>query len=160
MEESFRMGETEAEESICGLDCCGACGRREDCGGCIKTEGRPFGGRCIAAEIIKQRGFAAFEEFKKKLIDEFNSLGIEGLKVKDLNLLNGFYVNLEYPLANGQSVKLLEDHNIYLGNQIEIPGRDRYYGIVGDDKYLLVCSYKCNGVEPQIICYKKRQEYC
>ena len=152
------MEETEAEESICRLDCCGACRRREDCGGCIKTEGHPCGGRCIAAEIIKRGDFAAFEEFKKKLIDEFNSLGIEGLEVKDLNLLNGFYVNLEYPLANGQTVKLLEDHNIYLGNQIEIPGRDRYYGIVGDDKYLLVCSYKCNGAEPQIVCYKKRQE--
>ena len=158
MEGSFRMEETEAEKSICRLDCCGACRRREDCGGCIKTEGHPFGGRCIAAEIVKQRGFAAFEKFKKKLIDEFNSLGIEGLEVKDLNLLNGFYVNLEYPLANGQTVKLLEDHNIYLGNQIEIPGRDRYYGIMGDDKYLLVCSYKCNEAEPQIVCYKKRQE--
>ena len=156
MKGSFRMGESEAVKAICRLDCCGVCRRREDCGGCTKTEGHPFGGRCIAAEIVKQRGFAAFEKFKKKLIDEFNSLGIEGLEVKDLNLLNGFYVNLEYPLANGQTVKLLEDHNIYLGNQIEIPGRDRYYGIVGDDKYLLVCSYKCNGAEPQIICYKKR----
>ena len=151
MKGSFRMGESEAVKAICRLDCCGVCRRREDCGGCTKTEGHPFGGRCIAAEIVKQRGFAAFEKFKKKLIDEFNSLGIEGLEVKDLNLLNGFYVNLEYPLANGQSVKLLEDNNIYLGNQIEIPGRDRYYGIVGDDKYLLVCSYKCNGAEPQIM---------
>ena len=150
------MGENETVKAICGMDCCGICERREDCGGCMKTEGRPFGGRCIAAEIVKQRGFAAFEKFKKKLIDEFNSLGIEGLEVKDLNLLNGFYVNLEYPLANGQTVKLLEDHNIYLGNQIEIPGRERCYGIVGDDKYLLVCSYKCNGAEPLIICYKKR----
>ena len=158
MEESFKMGESEAVKAICRLDCCGVCRRREDCGGCTKTEGHPFGGRCIAAEIVKQRGFAAFEKFKKKLIDEFNSLGIEGLEVKDLNLLNGFYVNLEYPLANGQTVKLLEDHNIYLGNQIEIPGRDRYYGIMGDDKYLLVCSYKCNEAEPQIVCYKKRQE--
>ena len=151
MKGSFRMGESEAVKAICRLDCCGVCRRREDCGGCTKTEGHPFGGRCIAAEIVKQRGFAAFEKFKKKLIDEFNSLGIEGLEVKDLNLLNGFYVNLEYPLDNGQSVKLLEDNNIYLGNQIEIPGRDRYYGIVGDDKYLLVCSYKCNGAEPQIM---------
>ena len=106
------MGESEAVKSICRLDCCGVCRRREDCGGCTKTEGHPFGGRCIAAEIVKQRGFAAFEEFKKKLIDEFNSLGIEGLEVKDLNLLNGFFVNLEYPLANGQTVKLLEDNNI------------------------------------------------
>ena len=151
MKGSFRMGESEAVKAICRLDCCGVCRRREDCGGCTKTEGHPFGGRCIAAEIVKQRGFAAFEKFKKKLIDEFNSLGIEGLEVKDLNLLNGFYVNLEYPLDNGQSVKLLEDNNIYLGNQIEISESERCYGIVGDDKYLLVCSYKCNGAEPQIM---------
>ena len=26
--------------------------------------------------------------------------------------LNGFYVNLEYPLPNGQSVKLLEDNKV------------------------------------------------
>ena len=151
MKGSFRMGESEAVKAICRLDCCGVCRRREDCGGCTKTEGHPFGGRCIAAEIVKQRGFAAFEKFKKKLIDEFNSLGIEGLEVKDLNLLNGFYVNLEHPLDNGQSVKLLEDNNIYLGNQIEISESERCYGIVGDDKYLLVCSYKCNGAEPQIM---------
>ena len=44
--------------------------------------------------------------------------------------LNGFYVNLEYPLPNGQSVKLLEDNKVYLGNQIEIQGSSRCYGIV------------------------------
>lgn len=48
----------------------------------------------------------------------FNSLGINGLEVHDLNLLNGFFVNLEYTLENGQSVKLLEDNNVYWGNQI------------------------------------------
>ena len=62
---SFRMGESEAVKSICGLDCCEACRRKEDCGGCIKAEGHPFGGKCIAAEIIKQGGFEAFEKFKK-----------------------------------------------------------------------------------------------
>ena len=55
------MGESEAVKSICGLDCCEACRRKEDCGGCIKAEGHPFGGKCIAAEIIKQGGFFAFE---------------------------------------------------------------------------------------------------
>ena len=144
--------------SICGTDCCEKCGRKEECGGCTETKGHPLGGTCTAAEYIKRQGLGAFSEYKETLVREFNSLGIKDLQVNDLNLLNGFYVNLEYPLANGQTVKLLEDHNIYLGNQIEIPGRDRYYGIMGDDKYLLVCSYKCNGEEPQIVCYKKRQE--
>lgn len=47
--------------SICGTECCGECSRRDDCGGCIKTDGRPFGGTCIAAERIKQGGFEAFK---------------------------------------------------------------------------------------------------
>ena len=52
--------------------------------------------------------------------------------------LNGFYVNLEYPLPNGQSVKLLEDNKVYLGNQIEIPGSGRVYGTVSVEKHRLV----------------------
>ena len=64
--------------------------------------------------------------------------------------------NLEYPLANGQSVKLLEDNNVYWGNQIEISGSDRCYGLVADDTYMLVCEYGCNGDNPEIIIYKKR----
>lgn len=71
--------------------------------------------------------------------------------------LNGFYVNLEYPLPNGQSVKLLEDNKVYLGNQIEIQGSGRCYGIVADEKYLLVCEYGCEGADPQIVVYKRRQ---
>lgn len=64
-------------------------------------------------------------ESKDTLIAEFNALGIPGLQVDDLNLLIGSYVNLEYPLPNGQSVKLLEDNRVYWGNQIEIPGNER-----------------------------------
>lgn len=142
--------------SICGTDCCNECGRKDECGGCVKTDGRPFGGTCIAAERIKRGGFEAFQAFKAALIAEFNALGIKGLQIRDLNLLNGFYVNLEYPLPNGQSVKLLEDRRVYLGNQIEIPGSDRCYGVVADEQYLLVCEYGCGGAEPQIIVYKKR----
>lgn len=142
--------------SICGVDCCSECNRRDDCRGCVQTDGHPFGGKCIAAECIKRGGFEEFKQMKKTLIEEFNALGIRDLQVKDLNLLNGFYVNLEYALSNGQSVKLLEDDYVYLGNQIEIPGSDRCYGVVADDHYLLVCKYGCNGVEPQIIVYKKR----
>lgn len=26
-------------KSICGADCCSQCGRREECGGCQKTDG-------------------------------------------------------------------------------------------------------------------------
>ncbi len=142
--------------AICGSDCCEACSRKEECGGCVQTAGRPLGGKCVAADCIKRGGWEAFEEWKRTLIDEFNALGIKDLQVEDLNLLNGFFVNLEYPLANGQIVKLLEDNKVYLGNQIERPGNDRCYGIVADEAYLLVCEYGCGGSEPQIVVYKRR----
>ena len=142
--------------SICETKCCGACNRRDDCGGCIETDGHPFGGACVAAECIRRGGCEAFTQMKEMLIEEFNALGIQNLQVNDLNLLNGFFVNLEYTLTNGQSVKLLEDNHIYWGNQIEIPDSDRCYGIAADDRYLLVCEYGCNGAEPQIVVYKRR----
>lgn len=93
---------------------------------------------------------------KETLIKEFNSLGIPHLHVDDLELLNGFFINLEYPFPNGQSVKLFEDNNVYFGNQIEIPGNDRCYGLAADDRYLLVCEYGCEGADPQIVMYKRR----
>ena len=142
-------------KEICGADCCGACSRQKECGGCGQTDGHPFGGRCIAAEYIKKGGTEAFSELKSRLIGAFNELGIPGLQVDDLNLLNGFFVNLEYPLANGQTVRLLEDKNINLGNQIEISESERCYGLVADDRYLLVCDYECNGANPRILCYKR-----
>ena len=142
--------------SIYGMNCCDECSRKEACGGCKKSNGSPFGGTCIAAECIKKGGIEEFYRVKNELISEFNDLGIKGLKVTDLNLLNGYFVNLDYPLANGRSVKLLEDNNVYLGNQIEISNSDRCYGLVADDTYILVCEYGCNGTEPEIILYKKR----
>lgn len=143
-------------KSICGSDCCEKCLRRGDCGGCIQTDGRPFGGNCIAADCIRAGGMEAFEALKRELIAEINALGIEGLRVEDLNLLNGFYVNLEYPLANGAAVKFLSDNNIYFGNQIERSGSDRCYGVVADEEMILACKYGCMGENPVLLCYKKR----
>ena len=142
--------------SLCGLDCCAACGRREACGGCAETGGHPFGGRCVAAERVKNGGAEALAGMKRELIEEFNALGIEGLRIEDLNLLNGDYVNLAYPLHNGQFVRLLEDNTVYWGNQVEIPGSDRCYGLVADERYLLVCEYGCGGADPEIVVYKRR----
>jgi len=95
-------------------------------------------------------------DLKPVLIEEFNSLGIKGLHLSDLNLLSGSYINLEYTLPNGQKVKLLEDDKMYLGNEIEIEGKERCYGVAADENYLLVCEYGCNGSDPEIIVYKKR----
>lgn len=143
-------------KSICGSDCCEACPRKEDCGGCQETCGHPFGGVCVAAKCIQASGFDAYKALKQSLIQEIQELGIPGLSVEDLYLLNGFYVNLAYPLPNGETVKLLTDQNIYFGNQIEIPGSSRCYGVVADAEYLLVSEYGPNGSDPQIICYRKR----
>jgi len=63
---------------------------------------------------------------------------------------------LEYVLPNGEGIKLLNDNDVYLGNQIEKPNSDRCYGVVTDSKYLLVCEYGCNGLNPEIVSYKRR----
>ncbi len=143
-------------ETICRTEWCDECPQRSECGGCLETDGHPFGGSCIAARWIKKNGFEAYQARKQELIDEINALGIKGLQVGDVNILNGFYVNLEYRLPNGQAVKLLEDNRTYWGNQIEIPGSERCYGIAADDAYLLVCEYGCEGADPQIVLYKRR----
>ena len=143
-------------KSICGIDCCENCSRLNECGGCLKTDGKPFGGSCIAARFIKNKGQAAFDELKASLISEINALGITDLRVDNLNLLNGFFVNLTYPLANGAGVQFLCDNDIYFGNQIERPGNERCYGVVADETMILVCEYGCMGKDPVLICYKKR----
>lgn len=142
--------------SICGMACCEECSRKEACGGCRKVDGHPFGGTCVAAECIKREGLEAFSRMKAGLIAEFNALGVPGLEITELHLLNGFFVNLEYRLANGQSVKLLNDNDVYLGNQVEIPGSDRCYGLAADGEHLLVCEYGCGGADPEIVVYKRR----
>lgn len=142
--------------SICGKDCCEKCSRKESCGGCIKVKGHPFGGQCVAANWIQNFGREGMEERKQALMQEINALSIPDLRITDLNLLNGFYVNLEYPLPNGQTAKFLRDENIYWGNQIERPDSERCYGLVADDDFVLVCEYGCNGTDPQIVLYKKR----
>ena len=103
-------------------------------------------------------GEEKFEEFKAKLIEEFNALNIEGMpKVEKLNALVGGYVNLEYTLPNGKKVKFLDDGATYLGNQLECEfGTDRCFGILGNMDFLLVCTYEENGENPELVVYKKR----
>lgn len=144
-------------KTMCGLACCGKCELFGGaCAGCEESCGHPCGGSCIAAECISRNGAEAFRELKQQIIDEINSLGINGLAVSDMNLLFGAYVNLEYTLPNGQKVKLLDDKKVYLGNQVEQPGKERCFGVAADEKNLLVCEYGCNGADPEILIYKKR----
>ena len=143
--------------SLCGLDCCAACPQRAACGGCRETQGHPFGGTCVAAACGERGGMEAWEGWKHAAMAELNALGIPDLQIDSLVPLNGFYVNLEYGLPNGQAVKLLEDNKVYLGTQIERPGQERCYGVIADEAYLLVCEYGCNGADPEIVCYKRRR---
>lgn len=99
-----------------------------------------------------------FEEFKQQLIREINELHIEGLpKVKKLNALVGKYVNLEYMLPNGNLVKFLDDQKTYLGNQLESEfGGERCFGVIANMDFLLVCTYEKDGLNPELVLYKKR----
>lgn len=103
-------------------------------------------------------GEEKFDEFKTKLIDEFNALNIDGMpRVESLNALVGSYVNFEYRLPNGKTVKYLDDNATYLGNELECEfGSDRCFGIVANMDFLLVCTYEENGQNPELVIYKKR----
>ena len=143
-------------KTICGIDC-SECGFKDSCKGCTETKGHPFGGDCIAAECYKSGGENYFITYKRRLIKEFNALGISDMPtITTLCQLSGAYVNLEYTLPNGEKIKLLDDTKIYLGYQAEKANSDRCYGLVADNNHLLVCEYGCNGAEPEIVVYKKR----
>ena len=110
-------------------------------------------------QYIRIGGKEMFEEFKKKLVDEINTLiNVEGLpKVENLNVLPGSFVNLEYRLPNGKLVKFLDDKATYLGSQLECEfGGDRCFGIVANMDFILVCTYEENGENPELVVYKKR----
>ena len=81
-------------------------------------------------------GKEKFEEFKRQLIHEFNTL---------------------LRLPNGQMVKFLDDNATYLGSQLECEfGGERCFGIVANMDFLLVCTYEENGENPELVIYKKR----
>ncbi len=149
-------------ESICGADCskCGY-GKNNNCKGCKETNGCPFGKQCFVAKYILTGGKESYELFKNQLIEEINSLNIPGMpKIKELTPLNGAFVNLNYPLPNGENVKLLNNDEIYLGNQVESEFNNgeiiRCFGILANLNFILVSEYGPNGDNPEIVIYKKR----
>ena len=99
-----------------------------------------------------------FEEMKRQLIDEINDLHIEGMpKLERLNALVGAYVNLAYRLPSGESVKFLDDHTTYLGNQLACEfGGDRCFGVLANMDFIMVVTYKEGGADPELLVYKKR----
>ena len=149
-------------KSICGANC-NECEmlKNKKCKGCLKTNGHPFEKKCFVANYLEIGGKESFEEFKKGLINEFNSLNIDNMPtITNLIPLNGTMINLEYPLPNGTKVKFLNDKETYLGYQVESilnhTERKRYFGLVANMSFILVCTYEENGINPEIICYKKR----
>ena len=151
-------------KTICGLDC-EQCDLHETCAGCSETGGRPLGGACVVATCCQDGTCEQHGKFfdvecplKKQLIAEFNALGIEDMgEINGLNALPGRYINLEYNLSSGQTVKLLDDKKIYLGNQICKKGSDRCYGLAADEHMLLVCEYGDNGTQAELVVYKRRR---
>lgn len=149
--------------TICGADC-SICGFQDTCGGCVETNGRPFGKECIVAKCCLSKGHKNCTPcdnlpctLKEQAIAEFNALGIPDMpEVTSLNQLIGSFINLTYTLPNGQAIKMLEDEKIYLANQLPKRGSDRCYGIMADESYLMVCEYGECGSDPEIIVYKKR----
>ena len=144
-------------DTICGAKCEG-CNFRNACHGCSETCGRPFGGTCIAAEIIKACGKEKYADFKRNLLNEINAfLQTNDIPPADaLHELPGFFVNLPYPLPSGETVKFLDDKNVYLGTQIELAGEERCIGVVADEGFILLCSYGEGGAEAELLAYKKR----
>ena len=148
-------------ESICGANCEDCELYNKQCEGCQETKGCPFGKKCWIAKYIEVGDQESFNEFKKQIIEEFNSLHIDGMPtITELYPLHGAYVNLEYPLPNGTKAKLLNDNEAYLGTQVECEFNDgdikRCYGLLANTTFLLVCEYGENGTNPEIIIYKKR----
>ena len=146
--------------TICGLDCSG-CSFKENCGGCVATGGKPFGGDCMVAKCCSANHCGDFPKrvcaLKRKLIAEFNALGIPDMpQVTDLYALVGGFVNLEFRLPGGQMVKFWDDKCIYLGNQLPKIGTDRCYGLTADENWLLVCEYGESGADAQIVVFKRR----
>lgn len=149
-------------ESICGADCKNCeYGKNNNCKGCANTKGCPFGKNCFIAAYILAGGKENYELFKKELIKEINSLNIPGMpKINELYPLNGSFVNLNYPMPSGKEIQILDNNEIYLGNQVECEFNNeeiiRCFGVLANTNFILVSEYGPNGENAEIIVYKKR----
>lgn len=146
-------------KSICGANCA-ECPSNSTCKGCAETDGCPYGKQCFVAKYILTGGVENYDMFKKGLIDEINALNVDGMeKVKELYPLVGNYVNLEYPLPNGETVKFLKDDEVYLGVQVknlfDESGKS-CYGVIARESFILVCEYGEGGANPEIVVLKRR----
>ncbi|MCQ2214087.1 MAG: zinc ribbon domain-containing protein [Bacteroidaceae bacterium] len=93
---------------------------------------------------------------KKVYIEEVNALGIPGLHVDTLYVLQGSFINQAYDI-NGNEVKLLDDNATYWGNQI-LKDDDRCYGIACCEQFILVSEYGKDGADAELVILKRRDK--
>lgn len=145
--------------SLCGANCA-QCPSKEICPGCAETDGCPFGKPCYVAQYILACGMARYQAFRQDLMDEINVLGIDGMEpVTELVPLVGRFVNLDYPLPNGDTVKFLRDDEVYLGTQVKNRLDDSgktCFGVIAREDFLLICTYGEHCADPQLVLYKHR----
>ena len=97
-------------------------------------------------------------KLKEQLTAEFRALGIEDMEeVTGLHALKGSFANLEYTLPNGRAVKFWEDNRIYIGHLLKKKNSDRFYGLVADENYLMVCEAGSDGSDAKIVVFKERR---
>ena len=99
----------------------------------------------------------ATSPIKQTLIDEVNALGIGGMpEINNLFVLQGSYINMEYEV-NGNKVKLLDDNATYWCNQVEcLDSPGRCFGIACDERHIFVSDYGKDGVDAEIVIFKRR----
>ena len=146
---------------LCGAECNG-CEMlvNKKCIGCKESNGCPFGKKCWIYNYIEIGNKDSFNELKKKLINEINSLNIDGMpKIDELYALHGSFVNLEYNISNNK-IKFLKDDEIYLGTQVECLFNDndvkRCFGIACNMDFIIISEYGEDGINPELILFKKR----
>lgn len=146
-------------KSICGANC-NECPSKESCKGCSETNGCPFGKQCFIAKYILTGGMDNYRKFKDDLISEINALNVSGMeKVSELYPLVGSFVNLEYPLPSGNTVKFLRDDEMYLGAQVANlldSEKKTCFGVIARESFLIICEYGENCADPRIVIYKER----
>lgn len=146
-------------KSLCGANCA-ECPSAKECKGCAETNGCPYGKQCFIANYILVGGEKSYRDFKNGLIKEINALNIDGMeKVAELYPLVGNFVNLEYPLPSGQSVKLLQNDEMYLGAQVKNlfdDGGKTCFGVIARESFILICTYGENCENPELVLYKHR----
>ncbi len=146
-------------DSLCGADCT-ECPSRRSCPGCAATNGCPYGRQCYFAKYILTGGRDAYLEFKTGIIREINALSIPGMEeVREMYPMVGRFVNLEYPLPGGGTVRFLDDNEMYLGAQVRNLFDDSgktCFGIIARESFLLICEYGEGCTSPEVLLYKRR----